>query len=141
MVHETSQLRPKRRFRLRNDHRCAVDGVVLDREQSLVGLMERKLRHLGMELDLGGNLEKVARVRAGHVRNAANLALPPKQMVVVKLGNAIEMDRVDGDDSSLAQTCEGSYHHVSAGRKGDGAVELDWRLVRFASNQIGRESW
>src|ERR1017187_1172001 len=102
MLRETSQPRPKRRFRLRNDHRCAVDGVVLDREQSLVGLMERKLSNLGMELDLGGNLEKVARVGAGHVRNAANLALTPKQMVVVELGNAIEMDRVDGAASSLA---------------------------------------
>src|ERR1019366_4526193 len=102
MVRETSQFRPKRRFCSRNDHRCAVDGIVLDREQSLVGLMERKLRHLGMKLDLGGNLEKVARVRAGHVRNAAHLALPPKQMGVVERGSAIEMDRVDGDDSSLA---------------------------------------
>src|SRR5664279_1788533 len=118
MVRETSQLRPKRRFRSRNDDRCAVDGIVLDREQSFVGLMERELRHLGMKLDLGGNLEEVARVGAGHIRNAANLALAPQQMVVVELGNAIEMNRVNGDDSSLAQTCQGSYHHVSAGREG-----------------------
>src|ERR1035438_4905135 len=102
MVRETSQFRPKRRFCSRNDHRCAVDGIVLDREQSLVGLMERKLRHLGMKLDLGGNLEKVARVGAGHVRNAANLALAPQQMVVVELGNAVKVDCVNGDDSSLA---------------------------------------
>src|ERR1019366_9030991 len=131
MVRETSQFRPKRRFCLRNDYRCAVDGIVLDREQSLVGLIERKLRNLGMKLDLGGNLEKVASVGAGHVRNTANLALAPKQMVVVKLGNMIEMNRVNGDDSSLAQTCEGSDYNISAGCKGDGAVDLDWRLVRF----------
>src|SRR5664280_3429485 len=102
MLRETSQPRPKRRFRLRNDHGCAVDGVVLDREQSFVGLMERKLPNLGMKLDLGGNLEEVARIGAGHVRNTANLALAPKQMVVVELGNMIEMNRVNGDDSSLA---------------------------------------
>src|ERR1039457_1870628 len=118
MVRETSQFRPKRRFCSRNDHRCAVDG---------------------MDLDLGGNLEKVARVGAGHVRNAANLALAPKQMVVVELGNAVEMDRVDGDDSSLAQTCEGGDYNVSAGRKGDGAIQFDWRLVRFTSNPCSPE--
>src|SRR5664280_3220124 len=101
--------------------------------------MERKLRNLGVELDLGGNLEEVARIGAGHVRNTANLAFAPKQMVVVELGNMIEMNRVNGDDSSLAQTCEGGDYNVSAGRKGDGAIEIDWRLVRFTSNPCGPE--
>src|ERR1039457_3916171 len=107
MVRETSQFRPKRRFCSRNDHRCAVDG---------------------MELDLGGNLEKVARVGAGHVRNAANLALAPKQMVVVELGNAVEWDRVKGAASSLAQTAGAANYTASLGAKVTAATHSDWGL-------------
>src|ERR1022692_326563 len=36
----------------RNDYGSAVDGIVFDREQSFMGLLERKLRTFGMKLDL-----------------------------------------------------------------------------------------
>src|ERR1035438_536654 len=87
-----------------------------------------------MKLDLGGQLQEVASVSAGHVGDAADLALAPQQTVVIELRHAIEVDRVDGDDTAFAQAGQRSHYYISAGSEGDGAVEFDGRLVGFASD-------
>jgi hypothetical protein len=54
------------------------------------------------------NLEKVARVLARHIRYTPDLTLAPQQLVIVKGRHMIEMDRVNGDHTTLPQTRQGA---------------------------------
>jgi hypothetical protein len=60
-----------------NDHGRAVDGIAFDRNQSFIGLIERKHGDFGLKIKLGGKAKKIAGIGPGHVRNAAQLAFSP----------------------------------------------------------------
>jgi hypothetical protein len=70
----------------------------------------------------GGELDEVAGVAAGHVRDAADAALPPEQ-VIGELRHAIEMDGVDGDGAAAVDRPQRGDHDVARGRKRDRGVE------------------
>src|SRR5262249_6486711 len=74
----------RRQAILRKNHGGAVDCVVLHCLERLVGLCQRETGHLGLQLDFRGELEEVTRIGAGHVGDAANLALTPEQVVIVE---------------------------------------------------------
>ncbi len=75
-----------------------------------------------MQGDFAGDAEEVAGVLAGHVGYAADLAFAPEEAVVVELGDAVEVDGVDGYDASFAEAGEGGDDYVAAGGEGYGAV-------------------
>jgi hypothetical protein len=88
---------------LGDNHRCSVDGIIFDGGERLVGLLQREYSYLGLQLNFGGDFEKVARVGSRHVGDAAYLALSPEKVVVVEFRNPVEMNCIDGDDASLSQ--------------------------------------
>src|SRR6059058_5703133 len=105
---------------LRNDNSRSVHGVALDGGKRFIHATERKGRHLRLDPDLACNTQEIARVGTGHVGNAADLPLAPKQPIVIKLRYTVQMDGVNGHDSSFAKSRECSDHHLSAWRKGNG---------------------
>ena len=110
------------RRRLGNDDRRTVDGVTLHGRQSFVGLIEGKDRHLGPKINFGGDLEEIPGIGASHVGHATKLPFSPEQTVVVKLGNPIQVNRVDRDHTTFSQTAQSGHDNISAGRKSHGAV-------------------
>jgi hypothetical protein len=86
-------------------------------------------------------LEVVAGVLAGHVGYAANLAFAPEEFVVVEGGHLVEVDGVDGEDAAFAEGGESTEDDGSAGSEGDGAVELDGRLVVFGADPFCSEGF
>ena len=94
---------------------------------------------LGLDSDLGGELEEVAGILAGHVGYAADLALAPEELVVVEGGHLVEVDGVDGDDAAFSQAGEGADDDDAAGGEGDGAVEVDGGLVVFGAYPCGAD--
>ena len=44
------------------------------------------------------------------------------------------MDRIDGNDAAFSQAGKGGDDYVSRGREGDGAIQLDGRLLAFAAD-------
>ncbi len=99
-----------------------------------LALVEGEDLDLGLDADFAGELEEVACVLAGHVGDAADLALAPEERVVVECGHLVEVDGVDGDDAAFAKAGERADDDGSAGSEGDGAVELDGRLVVFGAD-------
>jgi hypothetical protein len=112
---------------------------VLDGLEGFIGVVEGEDLDLGLDADFGGELEEVGGVLTGHVGDAADLAFAPEEFVVVEGGHLVEVDGVDGDDASFAETREGAEDDRSAGGEGDGAVELDGRLVVFGADPSGSE--
>ena len=104
---------------------------MLDGEESGVGVVQRKFRDAGLDVEVVRDLEEVAGVVAGHVGDAANLTLAPEKLVVVEGVHLVEMDGVDGDDATFAQAGERVDDNFTDWRKGDGAVERDGGLVIF----------
>src|ERR1700679_2289937 len=88
---------------LGEDDAGAVGGFVLDGLEGFVGLVEGEYLDLGFDIDFGSELEVVAGVGAGHVGDAADLALAPEEGVVVEGGHLVEVDGVDGEDASFAK--------------------------------------
>src|SRR5258708_4957623 len=86
----------------RDDDHGSVDSIVLDGGEGFVGLVESENGDLGLESNVGGDLEKIAPVGARHSGPAADLALAPQQPVVVELWDAVEMNGVDGNDAPFA---------------------------------------
>src|SRR5215472_13843745 len=119
---------------LRDQNGSAINGIILQSSQGVVGLFERELRHFGLQLDVVSQLEEIASVGSGHIRNAAQLALSPEQPVIIKLRHAIEVNCVDGDHAPLAEAGERGNDNISTGRKGDSAVESHRRLIGFRAN-------
>ncbi len=70
-------------------------------QQSNVDLIERVGIHLGFEMNVGRNLQEFTCVLACHVRDAAQLPFSPEDRVVVELGHAVQMNRIDSYDSAL----------------------------------------
>lgn len=103
---------------------------MLDGGERFVGLIEREDASAGCDADFHGEGDEVFRVLAGHVGDAAQLALAPEERVVVKLGDVVKVDRIDGDDSTFAQGTECGDDDAADGRECDGGVEQDRRLVR-----------
>ena len=126
---------------LRDDDDGAVGGFVFYGVESFVGLVEGEDLDLGLDVDFGGELEVVGGVLAGHVGDAANLAFAPEELVVVEGGHLVEMDGVDGDDAAFAKAREGVDDDGSAGSEGDGAIELDRRLVVFGADPLCSEGF
>jgi hypothetical protein len=103
--------------RLEDEHGCAIDGVLLYRLQSFIGLIKGKGRYPGPKINLGGDLDKISGIGARHIGHAAKLPLSPQQAIVVKFRNPVEMNRVDRNHSAFSQTPESGYNYISAGRK------------------------
>ena len=75
---------------LRKDDRRAIDGVIFDRLESFVRLVERECGRLGLYVDRGGDFEKISGIGAltailanfagpGSVR--WTLSKPPMKMI------------------------------------------------------------
>ena len=119
---------------LRDDDAGAVGGFVFDGLQGVVGAVEGEDLDLRVNGDLGGDFEEVESVLAGHVGDAADLALAPEELVVVEGGHLVEVNGVDGDDTAFAEAGERADDDGAAGREGDGSIEFDGRLVGFCSD-------
>ena len=100
-------------------------------------MLQRKDRHFRAQVDFGGDPQEVVCVGAGHIRDAANLALAPQQAVVIEFGDAVQVNRVDGDDAAFSQAGERTDHHVAGWGKRDGAIKLDGRTIVLAANPRG----
>src|SRR5258708_7025096 len=85
-----------------DDDRGSVDGIVLDGGEGLVRLVERENGDFGLETNVGGDLEKIARVGARHIGDTADLTLTPEKPVVIEFRNAVEMNGVNGNDAAFA---------------------------------------
>src|SRR5260370_41631742 len=72
----------------RDDDSGSVDGIVLDGGEGFVGLVERENGYLGLEPDVDGDLEKIARGGARHIGDTADLPLAPEQPVVIEFWDA-----------------------------------------------------
>jgi hypothetical protein len=124
----------------RDDDTGAVGGFVFDGVEGFVGVVEGEELDLRLDADLAGELEEVASVLAGHVGDAADLTFAPEELVVVEGGHLVEVDGVDGDDAPFAEAGESAEDDGSAGGEGDGAIELDRRLVVFGADPLCAES-
>ena len=67
-------------------------------------------------------------------RHAANLPFAPKQAVVVKLRNPVQMNRIDCNYAAFPQAAESRHHHIAAGRESHSAIQRDRRFVALLSN-------
>ena len=56
------------------------------------------------ESTVSRKLEKIPGIGSRHVGHAAKLPFSPKQAVIVKLGNPVEVNRVNRNHSDLSQT-------------------------------------
>src|SRR5581483_3481508 len=70
----------------------------------------------------------------GHIGHAANLTLTPEQLVIIEFRHAVEVNGVDCDHASFAQTGERRNDNVTAGREGDSPIKFNRRLVVFGAN-------
>ncbi len=95
----------------------------------------RKVWTCGLMPISAAKLEIVSGIVAGHVGYGADLALAPKEGVVVEGGHLVEVNGVDGDDASFAEAAEGGEDDGSAGSEGDGSIERDGWLVVFGATQ------
>src|SRR6267378_3494686 len=102
-----------------DNHSRSINGISLNCRQSLVHPIKRENRGPGTQIDFAGKLKKITGIGARHVRDTAQLALAPEKAIIVEFRNAVEMDRVDGDNAAFAQAGQGGYHYISAGREGD----------------------
>jgi hypothetical protein len=122
---------------VRNDDDRAASGLVFYGLQGFVGAVEWVDLDLRLDADLACELKEVERVLAGHVGDAAYLALAPEELVIVEGGHLVEVNCVDGDDAALAEAGQSADDDGSAGREGDGAVEFDGWLVVFCADPGG----
>jgi hypothetical protein len=74
-----------------------------------------------------------------HIGDAANLPLAPKQAVVIKFGDTVQVDGVDGNHAALSQAGQGRDYDIAAGSKRDGAIERYRRLFRLAPHPLGSQ--
>jgi len=81
-------------------------GSFSDRRVARIRALEWKRRNFRIDLDFGRESEEIARVLTRHIRNAADLTLTPQQRIVIELGHAIEVNRVDRHDTAFAQSSE-----------------------------------
>src|SRR5260370_5532717 len=96
-------------------------------------MFKRKRRHLRPKTDLAIHPTEIRGIIASHVGNAANLALSPKQAIVVELRNPVEVNGVDGNHSSLPKTGKGRYDHIPAGGERHCAIKLYGRFILLAA--------
>src|SRR4051794_23569468 len=83
------ELRP-RALRFNLEDGCARNGVVLQRVQGTVSLVEPKHLHMSFDWYLGGNTQKILAVLTRVIRHAANHPLLINQ-VIVKRRNRTHM--------------------------------------------------
>jgi len=91
-------------FTLRNDYESAVYLIALESKQGFIGVIQGVCLDLGLEMDFGGQGEKISSISASHVGDAAYLALAPEQTVIVEFRHAVEVNRVNGYDSAFSKT-------------------------------------
>src|SRR5215469_10238774 len=128
---------PRAGINLRNDYGGSINGVVLHRNEGLICLVEREDRDFRTQANSCRECQEVTGVRAGHIGNASNLALPPKQRVVIKLRDAVEMDGIDRDHAAFPKASERGHHHIARRSEGHRAIEIDGWLFRFGSHPCG----
>src|SRR6267143_3262417 len=116
-----------------DDHSSSVNRILLECDQSFVGLIERKRRHLRPKADLARDPKEIPGIIASHVRDTSNLALAPKQAIVIELRNPVEVNGVDGYYSSLPQTAKSRYDHIAARGERHGAVKFYGGFIFLAA--------
>ena len=94
----------------------------LDRQKSVVCLIQGKDGNLGPNIEIVGDRQEVSRILPGHVGYTAYLPLAPKQLVVVEHRHMVEMNCIDRHYAALTQTGEGAHDDLSTGSKSDRAV-------------------
>src|ERR1041385_4186118 len=87
-----------------------------------------------MQANFSGQFQKIARISASHIGDAAQLPLSPKQAIVVKFGHAIQMNCIDRHNSTFADARQGSNHHIATWCKSYGPIQFHWRLLSRAAN-------
>ena len=107
----------------------AIHGIVFEQRERVIHLVEREGSHLGLQTNLGGDLQEIARILARHVCHAAHLPFAPQQSVLIELRNAIQMDGVNGHNAAFAQTGQRGDHDISAGSEGNRTIQLHRRFV------------
>src|SRR5579862_8507601 len=119
-----------------HDHRSAVDRVLLHCTQSLVGLSERKSRHLRMQTDFARDLQEIKCVGASHIGHTADLTLSPQEGVIVELWDAVEVNGIDCDHATLAQARQCRNHDITARRKRNSSIQFHWRLLGLVADPL-----
>src|ERR1039458_4812230 len=105
----------------------SVDGTLFYRHQRFVGLIEREGSYFRPQTNLACDLEKISSVSTRHVRDTAKLALAPQQAIVIKLRNAVQVNGVDGDHSSLSQAGESCDYDIATGSESHCTIEFRGR--------------
>jgi hypothetical protein len=72
------------------------------------------------------------RIGASHVRDAPDLTLSPKQLIVIEFRHTIEVNRIDRDDPAFSQCAKCGKHYIARRSERNRAVELVRRSVRAA---------
>src|ERR1700730_10692034 len=116
-----------------DDHSSSVNRILSECDQSFVGLIERKRGHLRPQADLASDPKEIPGIIASHVRDTSNLALAPKQAIVIELRNPVEVNGVDGYYSSFPQTATSRYDHIAARSEGHCAVKFYRRFIFLAA--------
>src|SRR6266446_6010206 len=115
----------------------SVDGIFFYRNQSFVDLVEWECGYLRSQINLARDLEEISSVSTSHVRDTPKLALAPEQAIIVKLGDSVQVNCVDGNRSSLPQAGQGCYYDVATRSESDRAVELLGRPVSLTPHPSG----
>src|ERR1700693_6492655 len=115
----------------RNNHCRSKLSLLFDCQKSLVCILKWKYCDLRANIEIMGDLQKVARVLSSHIRHTPYLALAPKQFVIVKARHVIKMNCIDCHHSPFTQTSEGTDYDLATGSEGGGTVERDGRLLIF----------
>jgi hypothetical protein len=103
--------------------RGPVYGIALDGCECFIRLCKREGCHLRPELNICRNLQKVSGILPRHVSYATDLPFSPKQAIIIELGHAVEVNRIDRNDSALPQTTESRDDDISAGCKRNCTIE------------------
>lgn len=79
-LYARKRARPRRRATALRHNDCgSVNGIGLQGNQCIVGLVEGKRRDLRPNFDFSCNRQEITSVGSRHIRNTADLTLAPKQ--------------------------------------------------------------
>ena len=89
---------------------------------------KRERLHARAHRDRRGKLQEGAGVLPGDVGDAAQAPLPP-EVRVGERGNAVEVDRIDGDRAAAVEGAQGRDDHAARRGEGDRRVERGGRRI------------
>src|SRR6202023_798873 len=86
------------------------------------------------DADFSGDTKEVSSILTRHVCYAANLALLPKQAVIVKGGHLVQVNCVDCKHPTFVQRLQSSKDDIAHRCKTDCRVQPHWRHFQRVSN-------